>query len=118
MWIESDTYIGPCRRAGKKLRLFNRRRADETANDPSIQSLLRQLRSNAQDLTDETKRRRFKLRLRATIDLANRQRLRQTANILSKMDAETPEQSLTDPRAGLIIDRALMAATSSLPVAR
>lgn len=115
MWIETDTYIGPCRRQGRKLRLFNRRRGDDASRDPSVASLIRQLRANAQDLTDDVKRRRFKLRLTATIGLARQNRFRKTAEILEQLDRQAPEQALTDPRALILIERALTAAAEALP---
>ena len=86
MWIECDTYIGPCRRGGKKLRLLDRRHGDSGERTPSVAALLRQLRANAMDLSDPNHRRRFKLRLTATIQLAHRSQQNAVAMELTRLD--------------------------------
>lgn len=114
MWIETDHYIGPCRRGERKLRLLNRRHADEADRDPSIQALLRQLRANAQDLSDPNHRRRFKLRLSATIALARRVQQNAVALQLVKLDGAMDDRALASPRSVEVIERALQAAVAAL----
>lgn len=116
MWIESDTYIGPCRRGGgKKLRLLDRRHGDAGDRTPSVASLLRQLRAGAMDLSDPNNRRRFKLRLTATIQLARRTQQNAVAVELSKLDAVMTERAMTDRAAFQVIDQALERAAVHLP---
>lgn len=115
MWIETDTYIGPCRRGGSKFRLFDRRRLTGGDRDPSLQALLRQLRANAMDLTDEVKRRRFKLRLAATIGVAERARLPACAAALTRLDQAMSEQALARPGAATIIESMLETAAAAAP---
>lgn len=113
MWIETDSYIGPCRRGGgSKFRLLNRRRLMGGDRDPSLQTLLRQLHSNAMDLTDETKRRRFKLLLAATIGVADRGRLAACAQKLTQLDAAMTDHALQAPGAATVIETFLEAAAA------
>ena len=107
MWIECDTYIGPCRRGGKKLRLLDRRHGDASGRDPSVLALLRQLRTNAMDLSDPDQRRRFKLRLAATIQLARRTQQNAIAIELTKLDTMVSDRALADRRSGPMIEQSL-----------
>jgi hypothetical protein len=117
MWIETESYIGPCRRQGRerKMRLFDRRRFDGSDRDPSLSALLRQLRSHAQNLRDETQRRRFKLRLAATIGVARRAQANVVAAQLEKLDAAVSEAALAEPRSVAIIEHILDACSAALP---
>ena len=115
MWIETDNYIGPCRRGDKKLRLLDRRHVIATERDPSVPSLLRQLRANAQDLSDPAQRKRFKLRLSATIALARRVQQNAVALQLVKLDGALDDRALADRRSIEVIERLLQAASASLP---
>lgn len=118
MWIETDTYIGPCRRTGlarKPFRLFNRRHGDAGDRMPSLPSLLRQLRANAQNLTEELDRRRFRLRLKATIDLARRLQANATAVQLEKLNKAMTDAALMDRRSVPVIETFLEAASAALP---
>lgn len=115
MWIETETYIGPCRRGGvRKLRLFDRRHANVADRDPSLATLLRQLRAHAQNLSDESARHRFKLRLHATIDVAHRAQANVIAAQLKKMDAALSETALAEPRSLPVIEHLLDAAVAAL----
>ena len=115
MWIECDTYIGPCRRGGKKLRLLDRRHGDTGDRTPSVAALLRQLRANSMDLSDPNHRRRFKLRLIATIQLARRNQQNAAALELSRLDAAMTDQALADRRSTPVIEQALERASAHLP---
>ena len=115
MWIECDTYIGPCRRGGKKLRLLDRRYVDASDRTPSVAALLRQLRANAMDLSDPNHRRRFKLRLTATIQLARRAQQNAVALELTKLDTIMTDRALADRRSFPVIEQALERAAASLP---
>ncbi|MDX2235529.1 MAG: hypothetical protein NW200_13615 [Hyphomonadaceae bacterium] len=116
MWIETDQYIGPCRRGGEKgFRLINRRRFRGGDRTPSIHALFRQLHANAMDLSDPLKRRRFKLRLAATIGVAQRARLHAVAAQLELLDRRMTETALADPRAATAIEQILSAALAALP---
>jgi hypothetical protein len=115
MWIETDTYIGPCRRGGdRKLRLFDRRRWDGGSRDPSLGQLVRQLRAAAQDLTEEDSRRRFRLRLAATIDMAKRQNLEAVADPLARLLSLT-DSALSDSRNATAVEQYLLGAYEALP---
>ena len=116
MWIECDTYIGPCRRGGKKLRLLDRRHGDTADRTPSLAALLRQLRANAMDLSDPNHRRRFKLRLTATIQLARRSQQNAMALELTKLDGFATERTLADRRAVQMIEQSLERAAAFLPM--
>ena len=118
MWIETDNYIGPCRRGGKKLRLLDRRHVDVSDRDPSLASLLRQLRANAQDLSTPVHRKRFKLRLSATIAQARRVQQNAAALQLVKLDGALDERALSNPRSIELIERVLQAAGATLPALR
>ncbi len=115
MWIETDNYIGPCRRGGKKLRLLDRRHVNVADRDPSLQALLRQLRANAQDLSDPAQRKRFKLRLSAAIALARRVQQNAAALQLVKLDGAMDDRALADPRSIEVIERLLQIAGEAVP---
>ncbi len=115
MWIETDNYIGPCRRGDKKLRLLDRRHANGADRDPSLAALLRQLRANVQDLSAPIQRKRFKLRLSATIALARRLRQNAAALHLVKLDGAMDDRALADRRAVDVIERLLQSAAETIP---
>lgn len=115
MWIETDNYIGPCRRGDRKLRLLDRRHANAGDRDPSLAALLRQLRANAQDLSDPAQRKRFKLRLSATIALARRIHQNAAALQLVKLDGAMDDRALADRRSVDIIERLLQSASETIP---
>ena len=115
MWIETETYIGPCRRGEvRKLRLFDRRHGNSADRDPSLATLLRQLRAHAQNLSDDKTRHRFKLRLRATVEVAHRAQSNVIAAQLKKLDAAMSEAALADPRSLPVIEHLLDAAVAAL----
>lgn len=118
MWIESDTYIGPCRRGGAVrtgFRLFNRRRRAAGDRDPSLQALLRQLRANALDLSGDLQRRRFKLRLTATIGVARRAQQNAAAQVLERLDRAMTESALAEARSVTVIEQLIEQAAATLP---
>ena len=115
MWIECDTYIGPCRRGGKKLRLLDRRHGDTGDRTPSLAALLRQLRANAMDLSDPNHRRRFKLRLTATIQLAHRSQQNAVAMELTRLDNAMTDRALADRQSFRAIEQTLERAAAFLP---
>lgn len=117
MWIETDTYIGPCRRGDGRRgkRLFDRRRLNASDRDPSLQSLLRQLRTGAQNLDDAAHRNRFRLRLKATIGVARRQQANAAAGHLDRLDVSMTDAALADRRNVQAIERYLDAALAALP---
>lgn len=114
MWVDTDSYIGPCRRGGRKLRLLDRRHGDEADRDPSLAALLRQLRANAQDLSDPAQRKRFKLRLSATIAVARRLRQNEAALHLAKLDGALDDSALAGRRAVEIIEHLLRLASGAI----
>jgi hypothetical protein len=114
MWIETDNYIGPCRRGLKKLRLIDRRRGVLSERDPSLAALLRQLRASAQDLSTPVHRRRFKLRLVATIAMARRVQQNATALHLVKLDGIMDDRALSNLRSIDVIERALGQAAEAM----
>jgi hypothetical protein len=108
MWIESDDYIGLDRRSGvKRLRLRERRRVEPEEREFSLAALLRQLRAAAMDLRDAKKRRRFKLRLAATIIQARNCGNGPAAIELQRLDTTIAEAELGEPRSAAVIDRFL-----------
>lgn len=116
MWIESENYIGPCRRGGKGgFRLFNRRLRQGGDRDPSIEALFRQLRANAVDLSEARERKRFKLRLAATIGVARRGRMKACAAHLERLDQIMTDAALSDRRSGAVIEQVLANAAATLP---
>lgn len=118
MWIEAETYIGPCRRETPRLRLIERRRRSRTAaRAPSLKALLRQLHANAMDLTDHSKRRRFRLLLAATIGAARRTGAAAAAEHLAALERAAPEHLLGDPRIVPAMEAHLAAAFSATPQA-
>jgi hypothetical protein len=71
LWIDSPTYVGPCRRGGRnQLRLFNRRRDAGAGPAPSLKTLIRQLRMTEISHADDLALARFRLRLTAAAKLA------------------------------------------------
>ena len=113
MWIDTEDYIGPCRRGGRKLRLLDRRHGDQAGRDPSLAALMRQLRANALDLSDAVQRVRFKLRLSATIALARRTQQNAAAQHLARLDAAMDDRALRDPRSAEVIERLLEMASAA-----
>lgn len=108
MWIESENYIGLDRRSGvKRFRLSERRKAAPEDREYSLAALTRQLRSAAMDLRDARSRRRFKLRLQATIMLARAQGNTPAALELQRLDTTIGEAELGEPRSAAVIDRFL-----------
>lgn len=114
MWVDTKSYIGPCRRSGRKLRLLDRRHGDHTDRDPSLAALMRQLRANAQDLSDPVQRKRFKLRLTATIAVARRVQQNEAALHLAKLDGALDDNALAQPRAAAVIERLLEMASAAI----
>jgi acyl CoA:acetate/3-ketoacid CoA transferase alpha subunit len=108
MWIESDDYIGLDRRTGvKRFRLTERRRTQPEERDYSLAALVRQLRAAAMDLRDSKSRRRFKMRLQATMHLARVMGHTQAAIELQRLDTTIAEAELGEPRSAAVIDRFL-----------
>lgn len=108
MWIESDDYIGLDRRSGvKRFRLGERRKLTPEDREYSLAALTRQLRSAAMDLRDGKSRRRFKLRLQATMLLARTQGNAPAALELQRLDTTIGEAELGEPRSAAVIDRFL-----------
>ncbi len=116
MWIESENYIGPCRRGGRGgFRLLNRRLRRGGDRDPSIEALFRQLRANAVDLTEARERKRFKLRLAATIGVARRSGMGACAAQLEKLNHVMTDTALADRRSAAVIEQYLATAAATLP---
>ncbi len=108
MWIESDDYIGLDRRSGlKRFRLGERRKRTPEDREYSLAALTRQMRSAAMDLRDGKSRRRFKLRLQATILLARSMGNAPAALELQRLDTTIGEAELGEPRSAAVIDRFL-----------
>lgn len=108
MWIESDSYIGLDRRTGlKRFRLSERRKVTPEDRDFSLAALTRQLRSSAMDLRDVKSRRRFKLRLSATMLQARKLGHTAMALELQRLDTTIAEAELAEPRSAAVIDRFL-----------
>jgi hypothetical protein len=71
LWIDSPSFVGPCRRGGRDgLRLFNRRRNAGAGPAPSLKTLIRQLRMADLSHADDLELTRFRLRLAAAANLA------------------------------------------------
>lgn len=108
MWIESDDYIGLDRRSGlKRFRLSERRKHAPEDREYSLAALTRQLRSSAMDLRDAKARRRFKLRLQATMIQARTLGHAAAAIELQRLDTTIGENELGEPRSAAVIDRFL-----------
>jgi len=108
MWIESDDYIGLDRRTGlKRFRLGERRKSPPEDREFSLAALTRQLRSAAMDLREPKNRRRFKMRLQATILLARKQGHSAAALELQRLDTTLAENELGEPRSAAVIERFL-----------
>lgn len=115
MWIETDTYIGPCRRQGGKGRLLNRRKASLAARDPSLVALVRQLRAASLDLTCPEKRRHFQLLLAATIGVARRTQANAAAVRLEQLQRTLSDRQLAAPGASSLIEPQLQAILGLVP---
>lgn len=108
MWIESDDYIGLDRRTGlKRFRLGERRKLTPEDREFSLAALTRQLRSSAMDLREPKSRRRFKLRLQATIVQARKLGHSAAALELQRLDTALGETELGEARSAAVIDRFL-----------
>ncbi|MBL8557174.1 MAG: hypothetical protein JNM47_00515 [Hyphomonadaceae bacterium] len=108
MWIESDDYIGLDRRSGvKRFRLSERRKHAPEDREYSLAALTRQLRSAAMDLRDAKSRRRFKMRLQATMLQARTLGHTGAALELQRLDTTIAEAELGEPRSAAVIDRFL-----------
>lgn len=107
MWIESDTYIGLDRRGAKRFRLGERRKVQPEEREFSLAALTRQLRSAAMDLREPKSRRRFKMRLQATMTQARTLGHAAAALELQRLDTTLAEAELGEPRSAAVIDRFL-----------
>lgn len=71
LWIDSPTYVGPCRRSGRGgMRVFNRRRVGGRGRTPSLATLIRQMRMSDLNYADDQTLVRFRLRFKAAAALA------------------------------------------------
>jgi hypothetical protein len=108
MWIESDDYIGLDRRTGvKRFRLGERRKTAPEEREFSLAALTRQLRAAAMDLREPRSRRRFKMRLQATMLQARKLGHTAAALELQRLDTTLGEAELGEPRSSAVIDRFL-----------
>lgn len=108
MWIESDDYIGLDRRSGvKRFRLSERRKHAPEEREYSLAALTRQLRAAAMDLREAKSRRRFKMRLQATMVQARTLGHAEAALELQRLDTTIAEAELGEPRSAAVIDRFL-----------
>jgi hypothetical protein len=88
LWIDSPTYVGPCRRGGRiGLRLLNRRRSEGAGQTPSLKTLVRQLRVADLCHADEEALRHFRLRVSAAARLAARLDDASSAEALARLSA-------------------------------
>jgi hypothetical protein len=84
-WIETETYIGPCRRQAGRKKLFDRRRDNGAAEAPSLAKLVRQLRVINLAFADEATFSQFRLRTIAAHELARAQDNHAAAHALGQL---------------------------------
>jgi hypothetical protein len=86
--VDQETYIGPCRRVAQRPRLRHRRRVDRAhASPPSLQSLFAQgVLAHRLGIADQP---RWRLRIRAALDLADRLGDSRMATAFQALDAAT-----------------------------
>lgn len=111
LWIDNESYVGPCRRQRRqRFRLFNRRARGDWADAPSTEKLLRQLRMINLALVEAAEQRRFRLRLQAALNLAAARGQRdcraELALLLVVYDAAPTPREIAD-EAAAAINRAL-----------
>jgi hypothetical protein len=73
-WVETDDYVGLCRREARpSLRLIERRRVALALDEPSLATLLRRLRMTRLEFANDLEQHRFTLRLEAAAAIAEQQ---------------------------------------------
>lgn len=97
LWIDSPTYVGPCRRSGRGgMRVFNRRRVGGRGRTPSLATLIRQMRMSDLNYADDQTLVRFRLRFKAAAALAAENNERACAQYLASLSDRI--EAATDPR--------------------
>jgi hypothetical protein len=113
-WVDTDSYVGPDRRRDGRLRLFDRRRTEQSRPCPSLAVLLRQL--HLQSLAFETGQvsvDRYVLQMRAICALAVAQQQTGVASWLTSLD-QTLTGKLGKRASGATIERHLKSAMAAL----
>ena len=84
-WVETEDYIGPCRRAAQGFRIVNKRRQDRALSEPSLNTLVRQLRVINLAFANIAELQAYRLRLKAAHDAAIRKGDAASAHLLGEV---------------------------------
>lgn len=84
LWVDCDTYFGPDRRRGHKLRMLDRRKDNRAQRPPSIPTALRQLRFRVIDATPD-RAAAFAARMEGVAQLAQVDHEQRASAMLTKL---------------------------------